>query len=258
MLSKSQLSFVKSIHLKKFRKQHHLFLVEGDKSIAEFLASGYILSQLFYTPEIASKVANFPQKMKHYAISSLELAKISTLKNPAGVLAIFEMPVQKEIQPADVAGKFSLVLDFVQDPGNLGTIIRTADWFGIQHIICSLDTADCYNPKVVQATMGSLARVSIHYVDLEKWIPTSNLKTYGALLNGNSLYQSGLSSPQIDTSTREGLIVLGNEGHGIRPEILPFIDEAITIPRFGGAESLNVAIATALICAEIKRNDATV
>lgn len=255
MLSKSQLSFVNSLHLKKFRKQYNLFIVEGYKSITEFLASGYVLSQLFYIPEIASKVANFPQKTKHNELSSSELAKISTLKNPSGTLAIFEIPEQRAICAQELEGNFSLVLDYVQDPGNLGTIIRTADWFGIKHIICSLDTTDCYNPKVIQATMGSLARVTLHYVDLPQWLPLINLKKYGALLNGTSLYKSGLSRDKNNIEKHEGIVIMGNEGQGIRSEIFPFIDKAITIPNFGEAESLNVAIATALICSEIRRND---
>lgn len=256
MLSKSQLSFVKSIHLKKFRKQHNLFIVEGHKSITEFIKSGYILSQLFYLPDMASKVANFPQKTKHHEISSLELAKISTLKNPTGTLALFEIPLNSISEKIELKGKFSLVLDYVQDPGNLGTIIRTADWFGIENIICSVDTADCYNPKVVQATMGSLARVSIHYKELIDWLPKTNIKVYGALLDGISIYNYDFNNKQ-DKKTSEmqdGLIVLGNEGHGIRESLLPFIDQAITIPRFGLAESLNVGIAAALICSELKRN----
>lgn len=255
MLSKSQLSFVNSLHLKKFRKQHNLFIVEGYKSISEFIASDYVLYQLFHVPEVASKVAIFTRKTKHFEVSSSELGKISTLKNPSGALALFEIPMQVEIKAKELEGNFSLVLDHVQDPGNLGTIIRTADWFGIKHIICSVDTADCYNPKVIQATMGSLARVTLQYTDLAQWLSTTKIKTYGALLNGTSLYDSDLSLKNDFSKKREGIVIMGNEGQGIRSEILPFIDEAITIPNFGEAESLNVAIATALICSEIKRNE---
>ncbi len=254
MLSKSQLSFVNSLHLKKFRKQHNLFIVEGYKSISEFIASGYILHQLFHVPDVASKVAIFPQKPKHFEVSSLELGKISTLKTPSGTLALFEIPAQKEINAEKIQGNFTLVLDYVQDPGNLGTIIRTADWFGVKHIICSLDTADCYNPKVIQATMGSLARVTLQYVDLQEWLPSVKIKKYGAMLKGTSLYHSDLSGVNDSSKKHEGIVIMGNEGQGIRNNILPFIDEAITIPNFGEAESLNVAIATALICSEIRRS----
>ena len=256
MLSKSQLSFVKSIHHKKFRIQHRLFIVEGYKSIKEFLFSKYILSQLFFTPEMASKVANFPQKMKYFEITSSELDKISTLKSPNGMLALFEIPVGTDPETIKLDGKFSIVLDCIQDPGNLGTIIRTADWFGIENIVCSLDSADCYNPKVVQATMGSLTRVAIHYTDLAQWLPQAGIKTYGALLEGISLYSCDFTAEtnKYSAGDQGGLILLGNEGQGIGQALLPYIDQAVTIPRFGSAESLNVAIATALICSEIRRH----
>src|SRR5690554_464900 len=271
MLSKSQLSFIKSIHHKKFRIQRRLFIVEGYKSIEEFLFSKYTLSQLFFIPEMASKVANFPQKIKSFEITSSELEKISTLKSPNGMLALFAIPSSTNTEPIQLKGKFSIVLDCIQDPGNLGTIIRTADWFGIENIICSLDSADCFNPKVVQATMGSLSRVSIHYKDLSLWLPQTEIKVYGALLDGVSLYSCNFNSVQekdsigeinstksspleIDNSLTKstqplntyrseknhgGLILLGNEGQGIGQSLLPFINQAITIPRFGSAESLN-------------------
>ncbi len=137
------------------------------------------------------------------------------------------------------------MLDDVQDPGNLGTIIRTAEWFGIEHIICSIGTVDAYNPKVVQATMGSLARLQVYYTNLNEFIPASGLKVYGALLDGQSIYQTKWSD--------EGLIVMGNEGNGISDEIIALIDQAVTIPRIGQAESLNVAVATTIFCSEIAR-----
>ncbi|HLT42859.1 MAG TPA: RNA methyltransferase [Sphingobacteriaceae bacterium] len=256
MLSKSQLSLIKSLHFKKFRNQHRLFIVEGHKSITEFLDAKYSLAQLFYIPENISKVAKFPHKMKHYEITSLDFNKISTLKNPNGTLALFEIPNDSGIDGLELKGRYSLVLDYVQDPGNLGTIIRTADWFGIENIICSSDTADCYNPKVVQATMGSLARVSIHYTNLEEWLPRMDMKVYGASLDGTPLYNCDFGGINKDGSAQgaEGLIILGNEGQGIRQQLNPFINEAITIPRFGSAESLNVAIAASLICSEIRRS----
>ena len=204
---------------------------------------------------MASKVANFPEKMKHFEITSSELAKISTLKSPNGILALFEIPVHTKAEAINLHGKFSLVLDCIQDPGNLGTIIRSADWFGIENIVCSLDSADCYNPKVVQATMGSLARVSIHYEDLDDWLPKVGIKIYGALLDGVSLYSCDFTLGQEGVmGNQEGLILLGNEGQGIGQSLVPFIDQAVTIPRFGSAESLNVAIAASLICSEIRRH----
>lgn len=254
MLSKSQLSLIKSLHLKKFRNQHQLFLVEGEKSIAEFLSSGFELSQLFYVKELTSKMTNFPHKRKHVPISSADFNKISSQKNPSGTLAVFSIPPQIGLQNLTLENKFTLVLDGVQDPGNLGTIIRIADWFAIDTILCSEDTVSCFNPKVVQATMGSLARIKVYYTDLKTWLPKfKHIKSYAAELNGTSLYAANLGKAN-SSGTAEGLIILGNEGHGIRPEISEFVEESITIPKYGDAESLNVAIACALICAEIKRN----
>ena len=138
-----------------------------------------------------------------------------------------------------------MVLDDVQDPGNLGTIIRTAEWFGFQHILCSLGTVDAYNPKVVQATMGSLSRIEIHYVDLKAFIREAKIPVFGALLNGDSVYKTDWAS--------EGLVVLGNEGNGISDELISLVDKPVTIPRIGNAESLNVAVATTIFCSEIAR-----
>ena len=156
------------------------------------------------------------------------------------------LPYWPILKPVSLKNKFSLVLDGIQDPGNMGTIIRTADWFGITDIICSEDTVDVYNPKVVQATMGSMARVNVHYTDLMPVLSTADVPIYGALLNGDNIYDT--------TFGTEGLIVMGNEGNGLRPEVIKLVTKAITIPRFGGAESLNVAIATAIFCSEINRN----
>ena len=158
------------------------------------------------------------------------------------MLKIPQWPVLKHEQ---LKGKFSLVLDGIQDPGNLGTIIRIADWFGIENIICSEDTVDVYNPKVVQACMGSLSRVKVHYTTLTELLATVKLPAFGALLDGEDIYDTNFGS--------EGLVVMGNEGNGMRPEIQKLVNKAVTIPRIGGAESLNVAIATALFCSEITR-----
>lgn len=255
MLSKSQLSYVKSLHHKKFRTKHRLFIVEGHKSIEEFINSKYNLTQLFYTSDLSSKVAIFPHNMKFIEISSSDLKKISALKNPNGILALFEIPDQNPANNLSLKDKYTLVLDGIQDPGNLGTIIRTADWFGIENIICSLDSVDCFNPKVVQASMGSLARVRINYVNLSEWLPSVNIKLYGALLKGTSISHCNFS--EIDDKgkeRKEGLILLGNEGQGISADLISLIDEPITINRLGAAESLNVAIAASLICYEIRRN----
>lgn len=245
MLSKAQISLIASLQHKKFRNQHSLFVVEGIKSVMEFVHSTYKIQKIYATADAATKLGKIPQNIKLEELNEVELGKISQLKNPQGALALVELPTTGTFNPAELSGKHSLVLDDVQDPGNLGTIIRTAEWFGISHIICSIGTVDCYNPKVVQATMGSLSRVQIHYLDIEDFLAQQKLPVFGALLNGNSIYETDFQ--------QEGLILMGNEGNGIRESLLPRIDAAVTIPRIGKAESLNVAIATTLFCSELAR-----
>ena len=249
MLSKAQISLITSLQNKKYRKQHGLFIVEGIKSVMEFISSSYEVESIFYTGDANTKVGKISHNIKSYELTETEFQKISALKSPQGILALVKLPLQQKIVPSNLKNKFSLVLDDVQDPGNLGTIIRTAEWFGIEHIICSIGTVDAYNPKVVQATMGSLARLQIHYTDLTDFIPATGLKVYGALLNGQSIYQTVWAN--------EGLIIMGNEGNGISDEIIALIDQAITIPRIGQAESLNVAVATTIFCSEISRQKLT-
>ncbi|QMV68544.1 RNA methyltransferase [Sphingobacterium paramultivorum] len=249
MLSKAQISLITSLQNKKYRKQHGLFIVEGIKSVMEFISSSYEVESIFYTDDANTKVGKISHNIKSHELTETEFQKISALKSPQGILALVKLPLQQKIVSSDLKNKFSLVLDDVQDPGNLGTIIRTAEWFGIEHIICSIGTVDAYNPKVVQATMGSLARLQIHYTDLTDFIPATGLKVYGALLDGQSIYQTVWAD--------EGLIVMGNEGNGISDEIIPLIDQAVTIPRLGQAESLNVAVATTIFCSEISRQKLT-
>ncbi|MGJ1346922.1 TrmH family RNA methyltransferase [Sphingobacterium siyangense] len=249
MLSKAQISLITSLQNKKYRKQHGLFIVEGIKSVMEFISSSYEVESIFYTDDANTKVGKISHNIKSHELTETEFQKISALKSPQGILALLKLPLQQKIVPSNLKNKFSLVLDDVQDPGNLGTIIRTAEWFGIEHIICSIGTVDAYNPKVVQATMGSLARLQIHYTDLTDFIPATGLKVYGALLDGQSIYQTVWAD--------EGLIVMGNEGNGISDEIIALIDQAVTIPRLGQAESLNVAVATTIFCSEISRQKLT-
>jgi len=247
MLSKSQLQFIKSLHQKKFRKEYGLFIVEGIKSITEFIHSHYTIHSIYYISKIEPKVDIFPKNIKHYLISEKELQSLSTLKTPQGILALIQIPVEQEPVEKDLRHTFSLLLDTVQDPGNMGTIIRTADWFGIQHIICSTDTVDAYNPKVVQATMGSLAHVTIQYTNLNHLLETTPLPVYAAMLNGTSIYETVFG--------HEGFILLGNEGNGIGTHLLTKGIKQITIPRFGHAESLNVGVSAAIFCSEIKRTN---
>jgi len=246
MLSKSQVSLLQSLQHKKFRREHGVFLVEGLKSVNEFIQSAYTIETIYHTPAIAPKLLKLSHKINTIEISLTILQKISSLKSPADVIAVVKIPNWPPLKPVSLKNKFSLVLDGIQDPGNMGTIIRTADWFGITDIICSEDTVDVYNPKVVQATMGSLARVNLQYMDLIDILSTANLPVYGALLDGEDIYATNFGT--------EGLIVMGNEGNGLRAEIIKMVSKAIAIPRFGGAESLNVAIATAIFCSEINRN----
>ncbi|HZX59317.1 MAG TPA: RNA methyltransferase [Mucilaginibacter sp.] len=245
MLSKSQLNLLKSLQHKKFRRERGFFLAEGHKSIAEFVNSAYSIEAVYHTSAFDSKVLKLSQKINLCEISVTDLEKISSLKTPQDAIAQIRIPEWPLLQQNDLKVRFSLVLDGIQDPGNMGTIIRIADWFGIVHIICSEDTVDIYNPKVVQASMGSLARVMVHYTDLSQFLTEIKLPVYGALLDGENIYETNFGN--------EGLLLMGNEGNGIRPEIQKLITKAVTIPRIGKAESLNVAIATALFCSESAR-----
>lgn len=245
MLSKSQISLITSLQHKKFRKQHGLFIVEGIKSILEFIHSDYRVETVFATSNAGTKLGKIPQNIKHELVDDREFGKITQLTNPQGALALVRIPEITEIEQATLTSRHSLVLDDIQDPGNMGTIIRTAEWFGFDRIICSIGTVDAYNPKVVQATMGSLARVQVVYTDIEHLIQENDIPSYGALLDGRSIYETDFGT--------EGFIILGNEGNGISPHLIEKIDHATTIPSFGQAESLNVAVAATVFCSEIAR-----
>ena len=237
MLSKNQLKLVRSLELKKNRKKEGLFVAEGPKVVGDLLRAGYRARLVFSTTERPNAIQ----------ITDDELRKLSFLQHPQEVLAVFEIPQTSALSPQSSA--LSLALDSVQDPGNLGTIIRIADWFGITTIYCSEETADVYNPKVVQATMGSLAHINIVYTDLEALLRQYDGPIYGTLLDGQNIYQQELSS--------EGIIVMGNEGNGISPAIRQLVTHKLLIPNYNPssetAESLNVAIATAITCAEFRR-----
>jgi len=245
MLSKSQISLLRSLQNKKDRTEQSLFLVEGLKSVIEFIHSAYQIGAIYYTGAFDPKVLKLSQKINLCEISVTEMEKVSSLKTPQQIIAAVSIPNWPALDNTQLKQKFTLVLDGIQDPGNMGTIIRTADWFGMQHIICSDDTVDVYNPKVVQASMGSLSRINVHYSSLAAIIPQIKLPVYGAMLSGENIYDTDFGP--------EGLIVMGNEGSGLRRDVEKLISRAITIPRKGRAESLNVAIATALFCSEIVR-----
>jgi TrmH family RNA methyltransferase len=246
MLSKSQISFIKSLHQKKYRKENGIFIIEGIKSLLEFIPSNYQLHSIYYLAEYKSLLPTLASNIKLFEVNNAELDKISTLQAPQGILALVRQPLATPLNTEVLKNCYSLVLDGVQDPGNLGTIIRTADWFGFKNIICSLNTADIYNPKTIQATMGSLPRVNIYYEDLALVLPQVEVPVYGALLSGVSIYQTPFGT--------EGLLILGNEGQGISGEVITFIQHPVTIPRIGKAESLNVAISAGIFCSEISRN----
>ncbi len=246
MLSKSQLGFIKSLHQKKYRKENELFIIEGIKSITEFISSPYDIQSIYLLPQYHSLLTGLPANIKLFEVNNAELNKISTLQTPQGILALVSVPKNSILETTQLKNNFTLVLDGVQDPGNLGTIIRTADWFGFKRIICSLDTVEVYNPKTVQATMGSLARINVYYQDLPLFFKTNKLPVYGALLAGESMYKTGWG--------KEGLVILGNEGKGISNEVMPYINNPVHIPGAGNTESLNVAISAAILCADIYRN----
>ncbi|WP_431294623.1 TrmH family RNA methyltransferase [Pedobacter sp. P26] len=245
MLSKSQISFIKSLHQKKYRKEHGLFIVEGIKSIQEFFQSSYQIHTIFYNSEQYNLLPKLPANINLFEVKNAELDKISTLQTPQGFLALVHIPKNKELDLKELKNEFTLVLDGVQDPGNMGTIIRTADWFGFKNIICSADSVEVFNPKTVQATMGSLSRINIYEADLPVLLEKNTIPVFGALLDGESIYKTQWGT--------EGLVILGNEGKGISAEVIKKINTPVTIPKIGEAESLNVAVSAAIFCAELVR-----
>ncbi|WP_190811379.1 RNA methyltransferase [Flagellimonas sp. S3867] len=238
MVTKNQIKLVKSLQQKKYRSQHKLFVVEGKKAVLELIGAGLEPFKLFVDTKIWNEgFKGFEQ------VASSELKQMSSLSSPNGVLGVFHIPVVEPIEDSD----WVVALDDIRDPGNLGTIIRLCDWFGINHLVCSLNTVDCYNPKVLQATMGSIARVNVVYTDLEKYLEESAQPVYGAFMDGEAVYGKELP--------KSGVLVMGNEANGISSGIESIISERIAIPQFGEntTESLNVATATAILLNEMKR-----
>ncbi len=243
MISRNTVKFVKSLELKKNRKRERLFVAEGPKVVGDLLSAGF-------RPRDVFSVTDRPDAT---LVSAEELARISFLQHPQEVLALFEIPdsSQQPLAIESVQGRLLLALDGVQDPGNVGTIIRIADWFGIDTIVCSMETADAYSPKVVQATMGSIAHVHIIYSSLLEFLQNlpAGFPVYGTLLDGSDIYRQPLSA--------EGVIVMGNEGNGISEAVRSMVSRRLLIPNFNSsgntAESLNVAIATAVVCSEFRR-----
>ncbi|KGO88327.1 TrmH family RNA methyltransferase [Flavobacterium suncheonense] len=242
MLSKNQIKVITSLQQKKYRKQHGLFLAEGIKVIQELLNSNFELHHLYVTEALFKNVA----KDKIDYITEQELKKITALNTPNNCLALFKIPQEREI----TTDGLMIALDDVRDPGNLGTILRLCDWFGIKEVVCSNETVDIFNPKVVQATMGSISRVNVVYTDLRDFLGKAIQPVYGTFMDGKNLYRSDLPA--------QGIIVMGNEANGISPAIEKLCTQRIAIPRFGDlqqTESLNVATATAIILSEFRREE---
>lgn len=258
MLSKKQFQFVNSLKQKKYREEYRLFIAEGPKIVTELLKSEIEVKQLFATKEFLNKSV-VDKQIICTEVNNSELERLSAQVTPNEVLAVCKIP-NYVLNKSELRGKLTLLLDTIKDPGNMGTIIRIADWFGIETIVCNKESADAFNPKVVQATMGSIARIKLYYIDLIEFFKDlkdeplfeSGFPIYGALLDGENIYCKKLTS--------EGFIVIGNESRGISEPLLPYITEKINIPSFshyrpdkGEAESLNAAIATAIICSEFRR-----
>lgn len=238
MLSKNQIKFITSLKQKKYRQQHGFFVVEGIKVINELLQSHLELHALYTTESF-----NIDAK-EEILISEADLKRISFQTTPNKALAIFKIPKPQAIN----SNQLIVALDDVRDPGNLGTIIRLCDWFGVTDLVCSNETVDCFNPKVIQSTMGSITRVNVSYVDLQSFLKDAKVPIFGTFMEGDNVYKTTLPS--------QGILVMGNEANGISEAVEAMITQKITIPRFGhlqATESLNVATATAILLSEFKR-----
>jgi TrmH family RNA methyltransferase len=246
MLSKNTLKFIKSLQQKKFRRLEGSFFVEGTKNVTELLQSDFVSTHLLYTEKFYSQhqalVDNF--RGESFAVTQKVLESAGAFKSNDSALAVAKLKDNKAfaIQDSD----WVIALDDVRDPGNLGTIIRIADWYGIQKLVLSEESAEFYNPKVLQASMGSFSRIQCFYTDLKLYLSESKSLIYGAFLGGTSIYHTKFE--------KGGILLMGNESNGISPEIEQMVNQKVTIPRFGHAESLNVAVATAIFCDNIKRS----
>ena len=251
MLSKARIKQIHSLEQKKYRRQEGLFVAEGHKLVGELLVAGHTPTYLCHTEQwISHTQVSCPVDI----VSETELKSASLLQHPQQVLALFPLPHWELPTTETCRTKLVLALDGVQDPGNLGTICRLADWFGIEDIICSAETADIFNPKAIQATMGAIARVRIHYTNLTEFlteVASQDTRIYGTFLDGRNIYEREL--------TPHGIIVMGNEGNGISPAIRDMVTHPLLIPSYPAntptSESLNVSIATAIVLAEFRRND---
>lgn len=248
MISQKWSKLIKSLHLKKYRKAEQLFFVEGEKAVLEVLAARWPVKALFGTAEFFDCYpdASFAAELSQPCNAS-ELEQVGTFSSNNAALAVVAIPQFAPFAEAQQADNcWTLVLDTINDPGNLGTIIRIADWYGIRHILCSAETVDVFNPKVIAAAKGSFLRVRLHYGDLQHWLSGTQRPVYGTYLSGTSVHQ-------LQPTQRGGYIVLGNEANGISAALAPLITSKVTIPSFGAAESLNVGIACAVVVDNLQR-----
>lgn len=245
MITKNTVKFIQSLKLQKYRNEHQLFVVEGRKMVEELLKSDFETTLLFATERYLDE--HELQDPRLETVTEVQMEQMSGQDTPPGLLAVARIPEQKPLASKGMV----LALDGIANPGNMGTIIRTAEWFGIRQVVCSKDCVELWNPKVIQATMGSVFRMQVTYTDLERFLEdtkTAGKAIYGALLEGTNLFRM--------TSWEEGVIVIGSESHGIRPGVLPYITHPITIPRAAGSvtESLNASMATGIILAAYAMN----
>ncbi len=245
MISKRWAKIIKSLQIKKYRSEHNLFLVEGEKGILEVLSSNLKVKVLFITGEYLRTWKELLSNSAFEVIESeeKELTQVGTFSSNRCGLALVEMPALEST--LNISDELVIALDNIQDPGNLGTIIRTADWFGITKIVCSKGSVDVYNPKVINSTMGSFSRVEVAYVELAHFLKDSTAPIYGCFLEGTDVYELG----KID----RGIVLLGNESQGISEHLKPLVNKTISIPKLGGAESLNISVACAVVCDNFRR-----
>lgn len=249
MITRARIKWIKSLEMRKYRLQHNAFVAEGPKLVGELLP--------YSTPLYVAAIKEWLEQNRHLLgavkevneVTQEELERASLLRTPQSVLAVMPIPKNLNLQPSIFNEQLVLALDGVQDPGNMGTILRIADWFGIHHILCSDGTADVYNPKCVQSCMGALARVEVHYCNLPEVLREVQTPIYGTFLDGTDIYQEALS--------QNGIIVMGNEGNGISKEVAKLVNRRLYVPNFPKGsittESLNVAVATGIVCAEFRR-----
>ncbi len=242
MVSTKEIKWIVSLKNKKYRYIHKAFIAEGPKLVNDLLINGLIPIKILKVADYKFSQSNFIDKVEDISIELLQ--KISCLQTPHQILAVFEMPLDTP-NIEHPKGEWGIALDYIQDPGNLGTIIRTMNFLGIQHIYCSEDSVDLYNPKVVQATMGAIGRVQVHYLPLESLVDKNNCPVYVTDMHG---------APINEMQLLPGIIVFGNEGNGVRDSLKAKIQHPIAIPKYGEGESLNLAIATAIIAGWIKMN----